>query len=184
MRKQNGFTLIELVVVIVILGILAATAAPKFMDLQKDARISAANGLAGAIKSSISMTYSKAILAGKDKDESGKYICNSGAATASCESSNADAVELAFGRPAATAEGIIRAVDIDATLSGAEGDAGEWIYNTISTPSGIAIWQSASTAVTGASAGCGLIYEAAKKTTSGSTTTITPPKVTVVTTDC
>ncbi|WP_406037501.1 type II secretion system protein [Succinimonas sp.] len=184
MRKQNGFTLIELVVVIVILGILAATAAPKFMDLQKDARISAVNGLAGAIKSSVSMTFSKAILAGKDKTESGSYICNSGAATAECTSSSADAVELVLGRPAATAAGIINAVDIDATLSGAEGAVGEWIYNPISTPSGIAIWQSASTAVTGASAGCGLIYEAAKKTTSGSSTTITPPKVTVVDKDC
>lgn len=51
MKKSSGFTLIELVVVIVILGILAATAAPKFMDLQKDARISALNGLMGALKS-------------------------------------------------------------------------------------------------------------------------------------
>ena len=39
--KQEGFTLIELIVVIVILGILAVTAAPKFIDLQGDARASA-----------------------------------------------------------------------------------------------------------------------------------------------
>ena len=45
MKRQQGFTLIELVVVIIILGILAVTAAPKFINLQSDARASAIQGL-------------------------------------------------------------------------------------------------------------------------------------------
>ena len=181
MRKQNGFTLIELVVVIVILGILAATAAPKFMDLQKDARISAANGLAGAVKSAISMTYSKAILAGKDKAASGLYVCNSGAATAECTSTSADAVELAYGRPAATDKGILRAVDIEVGASSATPST-EWVYATLTSPANsIAIWQAASTKVESASKGCGVIYEPAKK---GTGDVISAPKVTVVTDDC
>ncbi len=49
MKRQQGFTLIELVVVIVILGILAVTAAPKFMNLQGDARNASLQGLKGAI---------------------------------------------------------------------------------------------------------------------------------------
>lgn len=62
--SSKGFTLIELVVVIVILGILAAVAAPKFMDLQKDARIAYLNGIKGAVLSANEMLHAYAIVHG------------------------------------------------------------------------------------------------------------------------
>ncbi|TVP15753.1 type II secretion system protein [Shewanella sp. KCT] len=67
MKKQNGFTLIELVVVIIILGILAVTAAPKFINLQSDARLSALEGMKASIQGANSLVYSKAAIAGKEK---------------------------------------------------------------------------------------------------------------------
>lgn len=51
-NKQQGFTLIELVVVIVVLGILASTALPRFTSITDDARAAVADGIAGAILSS------------------------------------------------------------------------------------------------------------------------------------
>ncbi|MFA0486688.1 MULTISPECIES: type II secretion system protein [unclassified Vibrio] len=64
MKRQGGFTLIELVVVIVILGILAVTAAPRFLNLQDDAKNATLEGLAGAIQGASGIIYGKAAIAG------------------------------------------------------------------------------------------------------------------------
>ncbi|WP_413525312.1 type II secretion system protein [Photobacterium phosphoreum] len=94
MKRQNGFTLIELVVVIVILGILAVTAAPKFLNLQDDARASSLQGLKGAIDGAAGITYGKAAIQGKEASENAEV----------------DGIDVVYGYPAATSAALNAAV--------------------------------------------------------------------------
>ncbi len=95
MKRQGGFTLIELVVVIVILGILAVTAAPRFLNLQNDARASALAGLKGAMDGAAGIVYGKAAIEGKESTSGQKLT---------------DGITTEFGYPSADETGLVLAV--------------------------------------------------------------------------
>lgn len=67
-KAQKGFTLIELVVVIVILGILAVTAAPKFINLQDDAHTATLNAIKASMQSASTIVHSKALIKGDENE--------------------------------------------------------------------------------------------------------------------
>ena len=63
-RNEHGFTIIELVVVIALLGLLAAVAVPRFANLSSDARTSALNGVRGGFTSAIGIAHSQWLVSG------------------------------------------------------------------------------------------------------------------------
>ncbi|NOI65906.1 type II secretion system protein [Vibrio sp. 99-8-1] len=101
MKRAGGFTLIELVVVIVILGILAVTAAPRFLNLQKDARVASLQGLSGAINGAAGITFGKAAIEGlESKAKADNPEITEGSTT----------IKITYGYPVATDDGIGKAV--------------------------------------------------------------------------
>lgn len=107
MKRQSGFTLIELIIVIVILGILAVTAAPKFINIQDDAAQSAAEGIVGALNSAAVSVRGAALVRG---------VAGAGG---NVSASGSNVTVVAGGYPAASSAGIGSAVDIDASWAGA-----------------------------------------------------------------
>lgn len=76
MSNQKGFTLIELIIVIVILGILAVTAAPRFIDIQSDAKASTLSGVKAALQGASQLVYAKAAIAGQHSASSASVTVN------------------------------------------------------------------------------------------------------------
>lgn len=171
-KQQKGFTLIELIIVIIILGILAVTAAPKFLDISSDANTSALQGVQGSINSAVALTRSQARIDGLNVTD--LYDGTTDVQVTLDDST----IDLDRGFPAPHADNILNLLDISS------GDFVAFQDDATDTDAGVVrVYQSGSagTSVDGtfdASATCYVEYSY------DASVATNRPAVTVVTTSC
>jgi len=154
-KQQSGFTMIELIMVIVILGILAAVALPRFADFSGDAKKATVNGIAGGIRSAASIAHAAQLAKG---DSGNTAVVLEGASVAMVE-----------GYPAATDAGITVAAQLQGVVK--------------ATASGVMYVAPAGGTAT-ATSDCVVIYQEAQAATTGSPSTPAQPASVTVNDTC
>jgi MSHA pilin protein MshA len=172
-QAQGGFTLIELIVVIVILGILAATALPKFASLSGDARLASVNAAKGSMASAASISHGKLLVTPSALDTTTNKMKLEGTD-----------VEMVNGYPAATAGGILVAAGIDTSdytvfLSGSTAT-----IKPSTIPAGGLALVPASIATSAQAANCYVTYTPATKTNGVVTAPVIGMPSTATTANC
>jgi len=149
--RQTGFTLVELVIVILILGILSAVALPKFLDISSNARAAKLDAVFGAVRAASEIVHASALVNGVATTASGSTVAVEGAT-----------INLVYGYPEGTVAvtGIVNAAGMDTTASNND-------KLTLSAATGVVTIQ-----VQGAAtpATCQVVYTAASSAT-------TPPTI-------
>lgn len=113
MKTTQGFTLIELIIVIVILGILTVTAAPRFFGLSSSAQKSLVEGMTPTLYSAVNIVYAQSVANGLD---SYRFVHNNTATTkdgAQVTVNNKSGIQLVYGFPNVTGSGIAAAIEYD-----------------------------------------------------------------------